>query len=229
TGRRRQVTHLPIGPTPPPGARSTDRLTFISNHEIQFNSRAFGPDVQTYTVRTDGTHLTRIAPLPSVALSGFHAILPRLGITGPTGRDLTLIVPGAPKQQLPAYPNEITEAFRAGEDNRLVPLTTFGRPDTYGLGEYGRRRRSLVFGSGDPLGTNPLQNCQLFSFDILGGDPRQITKLDDGGQQSKNGCDFTAPPGCAFAEIFPDAPHDRLIFYSNCSPFGSNSQGSQIF
>lgn len=228
TGERRQVTHLPAGGHPIAGHSVTDQVIFETDHLITFETFAFGP-IATYVINVDGSGLKPLKPLPGVVVSGFHVVDPVFQVTGPIGRDVLLQVPGTPHNHLSSYADVISEIFRSDADGRLLQLTNFRNVDTYGLGTFGRRLRSLVVASADSLGENPTRNCQFFSVDTLGAGVRQLTHLDDAGAQSTNGCDFTAPPGCAFAEVFPDPARGRIVFESNCSPFGSNPLGSQVF
>ena len=83
--------------------------------------------------------------------------------------------------------------------------------------------------SGNPLGTNPTENCQIFSIDRNGSDLRQLTDFHEGAH-STTGCLFGRPPhGCP--AFFPsrDKRTDAGVFYSSCDPFRTNPYGSQVF
>jgi hypothetical protein len=85
--------------------------------------------------------------------------------------------------------------------------------------------------SADPLGTNPSNNCQLFSVDRLGTDFRQVTSFGEG-TASLNGCTIFLPKpfGCYVEFQSQDAITESLVFQSTCDPpSGTNANGRQVF
>jgi hypothetical protein len=118
--------------------------------------------------------------------------------------------------------------YRAGAT--LIQLTSFRRWDTEVMGA---RNGGVIFhASGDRLGTNPFENCQLFRVSILGENLRQLTRFGTG-ERSLEGCDnFGETPGCSIqplAKAWFDIRSRSLPFYSDCDPFGTNPDGSQVF
>jgi hypothetical protein len=113
---------------------------------------------------------------------------------------------------------------------RNIQLTTFHRADTVIL--EARKSGVLFMASGDPFGTNPSQSCQLFTVSLLGTKLRQLTRFGTG-ERSLKGCqNLTDAPGCSIDVVKTpwhtiDAP--RVLFYSDCDPFGTNPDGGQLF
>jgi hypothetical protein len=143
-----------------------------------------------FTVRIDGTHLTA---LPKATLGPGAQIIPTFGVTGRRMNLLRLGIPGTPTgpPTLPlGSPFPITEAF-VQDGKNLLQLTNFRRVDTFAAFLAADRKTAVFLASADPdpRGTNAHENCQLFSVNVLGGVPRQITHLDPG---------FRVPsgPGC---------------------------------
>jgi len=186
TGRRLQVTQLPDVP-PDPSAPAVTYSGFQDDATIYFFSRAnpadpsgkdptgLNPEGQFryFTVKTDGTDLT-VRQLPILRGGGLD---PSFRITGSlAGTDaVSLSVRGTPVNPAPFFPpgsQTISEVFVLSADHSLQ-LTTFGRTDT-GSGPTDGRR-VFVTASADPFGTNPSENCQIFSLDALGADLRQLT------------------------------------------------------
>ncbi len=63
------------------------------------------------------------------------------------------------------------------DGTNVVQLTNFGRSDTVNFSPFYNPRDERVYftASADPFGSNPTENCQIFSIDPLGRDPRQLT------------------------------------------------------
>jgi hypothetical protein len=229
TGRRTQVTHLPKGTGVPPGDPDTLSPRFVTNDRIAFGTYAnpdgLHPGFAFFTVGTDGSRL-RSVPLP-VAFPGSHVVA-RFAISGT--RRATLLsetVAGTPKNAVPGIPAEVHEVFLL-EGPRLIQLTSFERVDTAPelLGVSGRR--AFFRASADPLGTNPTENCQLFSIDTLGRHLRQLTHFSEG-ERSVNGCQDGPPPGCAVGNASQDPVTGTVVFGSACDPAGPDHVGGQIF
>src|SRR5262249_33290986 len=147
----------------------------------------------TFRIGIDGSGQERVPP-PSVVPSGAHAqISPVFFVTRPTGSVLSLELGGEPVnpyQALEQFP--VVEVFRLDGDN-IVQLTKFHRFDTSGVATSGTQRRTLVLASDPNSGANPLENCQFFSMDPLGGPLRQLTSFDEQAP-STEGCTYGPPP-----------------------------------
>jgi hypothetical protein len=232
TGERRQVTQLP----PTTGKFGGVYQPFFNDeHTITFNtwSNADGnhPDASenlAVTVNTDGTGL-RVAP-PVVALPGAE-VLTSFRITGSELGAAALTVDGTPVKpsQLGSV---IREVFDIDRDNNIVQLTNFARADTFTPTVSADGARVLFATDADPFGTNPTENCQIFSIDPIGGDLRQLTAFREvaEGQRSLAGCaTFVRGAGCALAYLNPDARTGAILFYSTCDPLGTNPNGPQVF
>jgi hypothetical protein len=83
----------------------------------------------------------------------------------------------------------ITEVFVQFGKQQLLQLTNYRRLDTgAGFLAPDRKRAAVFLASADPVRMNPDGSCQLFSVDVHGGVPRQITHLDPGFQVPAPGC-----------------------------------------
>ena len=108
-------------------------------------------------------------------------------------------------------------------------MTNFRRAETGGALVDVDREHVYFEASADPLGTNPSENCQLFSIDRLGSDLRQLTNFRET-EHSIVGCRFAgAGLGCALSLVSQDPRSRALVFYSSCDPLGTNPNGGQIF
>jgi hypothetical protein len=229
TGRRTQVTHLPKGSGVPPGEPDTWAPRFVTNDRIAFGTYANPdgrhPGFAYFTVGTDGSRL-RSVPLP-VASPESH-VVPRFGISGT--RRATLLgetLPGMPVNATPGFPATIAEVFLL-EGPRLLQLTNFRRNDTARELLSINGRRAFFRASADPLGTNPTENCQLFSIDTLGRRLRQVTNFNRGGSTSKS-CLYLRRPGCILEGARQDPATRSVVFHSSCDPLGTNPYGGQVF
>jgi len=236
TGTRTQVTHLP--PAVPPAGYSANAPTiftprFVDERTISFRSSA-NPDglnpegaYLLMTARTDGSGFDVPLPVP-VALPGGTIEL-RFVITGNRPQAQPLIVPGKPTNPLGVFPPDIWEIFLIDEGKNILQLTNFHRSDTW-FGLVDVDREHVYFNaSADPLGTNPSENCQMFSIDRLGSDLRQLTNFHEI-EHSASGCGFSLLGlGCAVAPLWQDPRTRDLLLYSNCDPLGTNPDGGQIF
>ena len=138
-------------------------------------------------------------------------------------------MPGIAANPLP-FSSSIVESFLIDGRN-LVQLTNFGRRDAFGELLSVDRRRVFFRASADPLGTNPSENCQLFSVDRFGGHLRQITHFEPSeGARSEAGCALPGPPpGCDVSGLVQDPVTRTLVFYSTCDPLGRNPNGGHLF
>jgi hypothetical protein len=222
TGVRTQVTRLPRRTTVDPFFPDTGNSRFLSDGTIVFytltNAEGLNPNenYRLATVKPDGTDL-KLAPLPfSIAGS---TIDPHFVITGdrPTSFDF-----GYPCQELYLL-----------DQKNVLQLTNFCRPDTYRGTVDLDSARAFFTASADPFGTNPSENCQVFSIGRLGTDLRQLTTFNQEGH-SPFGCDARTgfgPPGCVIETfgLVQDPVTRTIVFPSNCDPFGTNPNGEQIF
>jgi hypothetical protein len=196
SGERRLLTHLPAGtdPIPFPGYSLgapffiTCCPRFVDNDTIVFqtytDAEAARPanldSLSFFTIGIDGQHLTA---LPKPTLSPGAEVIPTFGVTGGRTELLRVSLPGEPTGPPTLPPGSIfpiTEVFVQYGKKQLVQLTNFGRSDTFAGLLTRDRKRAVFLASADPVRMNPDGNCQLFSVDVQGGVPRQITHLDPG-------------------------------------------------
>ena len=235
-GKRTQVTKLPAatGNLSDPLGREVSNIFFLGR-TIQFDTQVLGErGGAQYTIRTDGTGLrlnNRIGYIPPDIVADPRPIF---GVTGPGSRIISIYLRRKPVNTAPhARDASVVEVFRI-RGNQVMQLTAFSRFDTYAVGEEGgvrfapRGRRVLFMASADPFGENPLENCQIFSMNLLGTGLRQLTHFDQG-VPSVSGCYFGAYAGCAFYSLMQDPTTKWIVFYSNCDPFGVNPNGSAVF
>jgi hypothetical protein len=231
THRRHVVTHLPNSEESDL-RRATGYISFVDDETLLFftstNPDGSNPsgELRPFTIHADGTGL-RAVPSPTV-LPGSR-VVPIFSVTRPQANLLDLQLPllGPAINPYRGYPSPVTELFTLNGRN-LVQLTQYGRWDTGG--EFLAREGRHVFfhSSADTLGTNPTNNCQLFSIDTLGGHLRQVTQFSQGGP-SANGCFFGPSPGCDVRSASQDPVTGTIVFYSSCDPFGANPFGAQLF
>lgn len=117
---------------------------------------------------------------------------------------LTLSLPGTPVNPSVGFGTSfpISELFVLNGRN-LLQLTNFDRVDTVALFLSRDRRRAFFQASADPFGTNPTENCQLFSVDTLGSSMRQLTRFGQS-ERSSFGCFLFPPPGCPLGHTVQD-------------------------
>ena len=238
TGTRTQVTRLPRA-VPPPNypldAPTVYAPRFVDERTISFYASA-NPDglnpegiYLLMTAKTDGSGLE--VPLPiTVPLPGSQIEL-RFVITGDKPQAINAVLPGEPTNNPPlgGFPQQIVEVFVIDEAKNALQLTNFRRVDTFGGGVDLDRQHVYFIASADPLGTNPSENCQLFSIDLLGSDLRQLTNFRET-EHSMAGCSFNLrPKGCGLYLSSQDPTSRTLLFYSDCDPLGTNPNGGQIF
>jgi hypothetical protein len=229
TGHTRQETYLPpAGPTGTYGPLFNDdqHITFFTFADVEHRNPA-GEDIAV-TVNTID-HTFTIAR-PPVAIPGSQ-VLPAFRITSAEVNVADLIQPGTTSKNHPDLP--IQELFVIDRDNNILQLTNFQRGDTFNPTLSADGQRVIFVASADyPLGTNPSEDCQIFSIDRSGGDLRRLTSFHEGpsGSRSSNGCLITRPPlGCAANLMSRDTRSGALVFHSTCDPFGSNPYGNQLF
>jgi hypothetical protein len=230
SGSRRQLTQLSSASALDPSDPVTGFPRFLDDDTIVFftyaNPDGLHPGGAFFTVNTDGTGL---AALPTaVALPGGQ-IVPRFDVTGRRTELLTLDRPGTPVNSVFTFPDTIAEVFLLDGKN-LLQLTNFQRVDTgRGLLSADERRVFFTASANPPSGTNPSENCQLFSIDRYGGHLRQVTRFREGAR-SVNGCANGPPPGCNIQITTQDPVTQTVVFQSSCDPLGTNANGGgQIF
>jgi hypothetical protein len=254
SGARLQLTALPRGPSDPcevdamdpiaPCRPGTSGAFFLDNQRVAFfttaNPDGSNPDgeVATYVVHRDGSGL-QPGPRPPSLPTGI--LDPKFAITGPQPSVLVLPLAGEPKGPpsaltLNGFPYQL-EAFLLDGDN-LLQLTAFGYNDIAGAVLTTDLQRVLFSVSADPpthgddgqMATrNPTHNCQIFSIDRNGGDLRQLTNFSET-VNATIGCYYTfGRNGCSAGFMDIDPVTGTLIFVSNCDPFKTNPNGSQLF
>jgi len=235
TGKRTQVTRLPPalpGPGRPLNAPTAGLYFFIDDQTIAFLSSAnpdgLNPDgtSRPMTITTGELHHLEV-PLPiPIALPGSTIEL-RFVITGDRPQAILVPVPGEPIN--PGADQGILEVFVIDQGKNVLQLTSFRRADTWDPLLDVDREHVYFPAAADPLGTNPSENCQLFSIDRLGADLRQLTNFRER-EHSLTGCTFQGlGRGCAILLHAQDPRSRTLLFYSNCDPLGRNPNGVQIF
>jgi hypothetical protein len=239
-GNRRQVTHLPSD-TPPRSARydsapyfSTCCPRFIDNDTILFQTFADADgsnakhDFTAFTVKSDGSGLTKVPPPP--ALPDSH-LVPSFAVTGVGTNLARLTVSGTPVDPHPGFEFPIAEVFLQDRKN-LVELTQFDRSDTF-LGFLNpTRTRAFLLASADPLGKNSGGYCQIFSVNTRARGLRQVTHLDSRvcGQIGHSGCFETAGIGYSYYRVvFQDPVTETIVFDSGCDLLGTQGARYQIF
>jgi len=228
TGDRTQVTRLP--PTVPGG---TYGPLFTDDQTIAFftyaNPDDLNPDGKLISVKVNTTDgILTVAP-PPIAIPGSE-VLPTFRITGSEVNVALLVMPGQKPVNRGPFVNEV---FVIDGDN-VLQLTNFGRYDTFAPTLSADGQHVIFSASANPpsLGTNPTENCQLFSIDRTGGDLRQLTDFHEGpeGLHSTTGCFLSIPPlGCTAFYTSRDTQSDAVVFYSSCDPFGTNLYGAELF
>jgi len=256
TGTRKPVTSLPLVTAPDPSNPVAPAIlySFFGDDEtILFSSRANPVDpahpnglnpegiFRTFVVKKDGTGLTVLRDLVAPTALPGSQIVPVFQITQPVTDSNSnvgfLTVRGTPTNPLPPnfFPPDqpIQELFVFAPDHTLQ-LTNFGRFDSGNATVDGDGQRVFFTASANYRGTNPSENCQLFSVSTLGSDLRQLTHFD-AGDHSAIGCfngavdQMSDPTGCRFHGVTFDSNTQTLIFDSSCDPLGKNPSGAQIF
>jgi len=231
TGNARLGTRLPPDPLPVAACGSLLCPVFKDDQTIAFLTHAnldgTNPDGENIsaTVKTDGTGLT-VSP-PIAALPGSQ-LQTTFQITG-SGVGVALLTREGTPVNAHQFTDKIQEVF-VTDGHNLLQLTNFGRIDTFFATVSADGQRVFFSASADPLGTNPTENCQVFSIDRNGGDLRQLTDFQEAPEHSSTGCLYGRPPsGCGAFVVSRDLQSDALVFYSSCDPFGTNPYGSQVF
>ena len=238
TGRRAQVTHLPVVADRPVAplilVPAIYAPIFLADGRIAFES--FGnldgsnPEGNwlEFVVNRDGSGLKGV-PLP-VVLAGSRAV-PIFGIEGGGARRRAdvLSLPGTPVNPGAAgFRDTIVEIFFVDGKN-FLQLTDFRRVDTESPTLTPDGQHVIFRASADPFGTNRSGTCQLFSISPRGTGLRQLTHFSQP-EYSVAGCFAFTPPGCV---IFPfngaDPATGTLVFWASCDPFGTNPYGDQLF
>jgi len=227
SGARRQLTRLPDAPETDPDFPATCCPGFFDDQTVSFASTADTDgqnpdnDLAFFTVDIDGRDTIKV---PSLVELPDGAIDPTFTIS--KGRPSATIFFLGEAQEGP--PGQIQEVLLIEGEN-LLQLTNLGRSDTTNPVLSNDGLQVFFVASADPLGTNPTNNCQVFSIDTTGTNLRQLTNFSEVGA-SEVGCLFApADSGCAIGIDAQDTVTGTLILYSNCDPFGTNPDGGQIF
>jgi len=231
TGERTQVTRLvPETAAGPVAFRVVARPWLEDGTTLRFNTNTEVDGFQMWTVKADGTEQPDKVPpeavpeaIPGAVLTDEYRITP----------GATTVYRGVEDDISEIYVVARKDPTQPESTEELLQLTSFGRPDTGGGGQYldADEQTVLFFASPDPFGTNPLENCQLFSINTLGGNLRQITQWDEG-EHSPIGCTAAAglSPDCRVDAFVAErgAGPDTVIFETSCDQFGKNL-GSALF
>jgi hypothetical protein len=230
TGKRTQLTHLPQVP-PIEDTAALCCPYFLDNDTIVFhtiaNPEGLNPEGENVAliVNADGSGGLRVPP--TVVDAPDSAIDPRFVITDEPS-SVVLSVPGQPVNAI-GPSSRISEMFFFDGHQNILQLTNFRRDDTRSFGGEARDRVYFI-ASADPLGTNPSNNCQIFSMASLGGDLRQLTHFYET-ERSRTHCygGSRLGSGCVVSPFGRDVRNGILLFHSSCDPFGTNPNGHQLF
>ena len=181
-----------------------------------------------FLVARDGTSITRI---PSIQYDvGGGTIAATFALAGPAGATTSLPFPNR-FTELPVK-GPVIELFAYARPDRLLQLTSFGRGDTLAGPSLTTGDHVFFLASTNALGRNPLNACQLFSIDRLGGRMRQLTTFDPG-VPSTYGCQGGAlPPECRVSLTSApqfDVKTGTLVFDATCDPSGLRPVSGQVF
>jgi len=241
TGERQQVTRLPLRRVSPACVGEDTDCVYPSKHPItipnfldnatigyQRGSGCSSLSGGGFTVNADGTE--EPVAVPVVALPG-GAVVPVFQITG-QAYPVTAKMPGIPEKGSGGgiVGNAISEVFVVEPpdsallpEGRVLQLTNFRRSDTYLPHMSGQH--VLFNASTNGLGTNPSNQCQIFSIDRLGSDLRQLTFFSASGDTPRDCYDYRSP-GCTLAtDVGLDRSTGSLLFNSTCDPLGLNPSG----
>ena len=229
TGETTQLTQLPPARVTVNGLDDTCCPFFSDDETITFLTFADidGTNPQhrkiSATVKpSDSSHTVMVSP-PPVAIAGSQ-LLTIFNITGSDVGTALLTLPGGAVNG-----NDIREAFVISGDD-VLQITKFDRSDTNSPTMSPDGERVFFAASADPGGTNPAENCQIWSTDRNGGDLRQLTQLQEGSVSVAGCLGLQQPPnGCAAALLSVDTQTDDLVFASSCNPLGANPYGFQVF
>ena len=237
TRQRTQVTHLP--PAPFAGIDGSRAFSFLNDRIVFFattsNPDELNPDAKflVFTVNIDNIDDGKPKLLSEVLGPG-GVLVPVPGITGFGRLVQSLYMPGVPANPMQDF--GIVEVFITDGMN-VLQLTNFGRTDTsinQPLLSVDGDRVFFTASDDATLGSNPLETCQIFSVDALGGDLRQLTSFG-ASRHSALGCYAQRPSdGCRTdfnidQKVSQDKRTGTLVFVSSCDPFGTNPNGQQIF
>jgi len=231
TGRRRkQVTHLrlPAKPT------RLSCIAFLDNRTLTFCKRVDSGDGNgviisgVFTVRTDGS---RFEEVPVVALPG-GGIVPVFTVEGSGSRAAVTVVFHEPARNhfFMLFIDPFIEELFLLQGKTVLQLTNFGRSDTTrAQGGVVAGQRVFFHASANPFGTNPGENCQVFSINTDGGDLRQLTRLRDD-KRPTTGCFLNGEDrACTIVRVWVDRLTGAVGFASTCDPLGRNPFGYQAF
>jgi hypothetical protein len=238
TGTPHQVTRLPPAEVEPgrlpvlfPGFLDAETIAFYSRANPVIGGEESNPtgERRLFTVKTHDPQTLQV--VPSFAEPGSAGkIVETFQITGPDPVVRIMPVPGEPENGCGQNDCFIYEVFVL-DSKQILQLTNLRRSDTAGPAFDAERRRVSFYASADPFGTNPFNNCQLFSIDRTGADLRQLTNFDEG-EESLRGCNMgSSEPGCIISQsgLGPDPEMPFIRFASSCDPFGTNPNGLQLF
>jgi hypothetical protein len=177
-----------------------------------------------FTVRRDGSDLQPFEP--PIVFPGAH-LVPDFRLTGASKQVASLALDAVTDLPLPGPVREVF--IRDGK--QVLQLTKIGRSDTQFARRLTGTHRVSFASSGDPLGQNPSNTCQLFTVDRLGGRMRQLTHFDPGATSPAGCLGGAVGPGCTSVSsgVTQDPRTEALVFDSSCDPFGISAVGQQIF
>jgi hypothetical protein len=224
SGRRKQLTHqsrVPVERELDPGLSLP---SFLDSRTIGFYGGSFYTGTfQSYRVKTDGSGYEEI---PAPTLIAGARVVAQFAVTGARPQVIVVRFLDRPAQDPGCC--WVTELFLSDGKN-LTQLTNFGRAETGIPGGLIARGRVFFVASGDALGENPAEICQVFSINTRGGDLLQLTHLPSDGRR-KSGCIGGQDAACTVdLGIRLDQVTGTVVFGSSCDPVGGNPFGDQLF
>lgn len=205
---------------------------FVDARTIQFIK--WTQPLTGYKWLTVDADTAQLRDVPVVAVPGGQFI-PVYEIVGGRWVAISVDLPGVPVN--PIGDNALREVFLF-DGHDVLQLTDFRRADTSLIqGFYSPRDGRVYFtASTNELGTNPTENCQIFSLDPFGRTLHQVTSFKERAAHAANGC-VGGPRGSGCALIFQwwglnpsqDQRTGTIYFMSTCDPVGQNPDGWQLF
>lgn len=218
TGARKQLTSLakPVA-TSALGGPGLACCTFMTNTSISFWYTPSSAPSRQFVINSDGSGVREVpsgTAIPGAELVetfrvvGTRRVAPTDLLTADGSRELAVV-------------------FANG---RLLQLTNFHRPDLFWQEVSPNGHRIFFVMSADPFGSNPSENCQIFSIGVWGTGLKQLTRFREA-EHAIGGCGLwlRRGGGCKMYLVFLDPKTAELVFYSTCDPFGANLAGAQLF
>jgi hypothetical protein len=228
-----------------PQGERTQVTRFIASHQ----GNPMGPDVYAlfldddtlgvygygqggsdyFTVRPNGEDLRPI-DVPDLGIGG-GTIVSGFQVAGTFGT--TVAVQFGDMEATDPVPGKANELLLYAGPHRLLQLTRFQRSDTQAGPSLNTGDRVFFLASENRHDMNPMNACQLFSIDRLGGHLRQVTRFASPAR-STTGCigGSDDPREWRVAQTAPpwfDPRARTLVFDGTADPYGLHPVGLQVF